>query len=172
MKTANFISVCSLSIFIFATAAVASDIILVEAKATTKDANGKEQVTKMPRVITLSAEQAQISVTWPQEFPAAFKVDGKAMPFGSILDVTPQVEENEIHFRAHLMMHDFNGYQSQDDSSGMSFSTQTQELFETGTIQSGGTKTFCVTNQFGGVTTWNLKMTKVGDDAMQPLTKN
>jgi len=172
MKTTNIISVCTLSIFVFATAAVASGTILVEAKAITKDVNGKEQVTAAPRAITLSGERAEISVTRLQEFPAAFKVDGKSMPFGSILDVTPQVEENEIHFRAHLMMRDFNGYQSQDDSSGMSFATQTQELFATGTVQSGGTKTFCVTNQFGGVTTWNLKMTKVDDNAMQMLKKH
>lgn len=138
----KFILVCTLSIFAIAIAAVASDTILVEAKATAKDVNGKEKVTTAPRVVTLSGEQAQISVTRLQEFPAAFKVDGKSMPFGSILNVTPQVQGSEIHFRAHLTLRDFNGYQPSEDSSSMSFATQTQELFATGTVQNGGTKTF------------------------------
>ena len=140
---------------------LAADRILVEAKATRVDANGKEEVVASPRAVTSDGTQATLSVTRAHKVPESVGGSDEFVHTGSIMVVTPTIEGGSIRFRAHLTVREASDERTTDAVRNMAVTTF--ELFSAGSVKAGGTVSLKTTNALTGVLTWSIKLSKFPD---------
>ena len=136
----------------------ASDQILVEAKATRVDVNGKEEVVASPRAVTSDGTQATLSVTRAHKVPESVGGFDEVVQTGSIMVVTPTIEGDSIRFRTHLTVREASDERTTDAVRNMAVTTY--ELFSSGSVKAGSAVSLKTTNAFSGVLNWTIRMSK------------